>query len=456
MKRIWQVSMVAALALLIGCSATEGPSGPNGPTGTLSAALTAAGPYHDVEYIHVWLVAGGDDCDAEAIDEATVPLEAEFLPDWIIPGAGDAHPFGDALFSGLEPGSYTVCAQPLDGAGEPSMDCAPTSGGAFDVFPGGTTEIALISQCEGDPSGALDAIVALNDPPRIDHLSIEPSKFIDTCEPAHIYVEASDPNNDPLTYEWQILDGPADADYMAEPDGDMLYFKTCTPGTYTLGIIVTDFFGASTGLAFPLHVTLDPYPYEVSVNGGFVGKTLAVMGSTDVSSFYSYGAPDSASANTGLEESDTALAFIYEADDGALSLVIILDETQAGGDTGGGSADVLISGLGNAALAVPSVGDDNPGNDFYTFDAGAGTLGVDWQWSSCCTDGLAITFEDKFVCVDIDVADYTGLGTTWKILSGDGDGGILALEADVLPGDTLRICHCLSPDKNEEPPETNP
>ncbi len=171
---------------------------------------------------------------------------------------------------------------------------------------------------------------------------------------------------------------------------------------------------------------------------------MSLVGPLDIQSFYSYGSPHSASANTGLEQSDTTLLFIYEDAMGMLSLGIINDETVEDGDIGGGSMDLLISGLENTTLIVPSVGDDNPGNDAYSYDAMAGTLEVDWQWSECCTDGLAVTFEEKFICVDIDVASYAGVSSTFKVLSGNVEGDIFELPIEVLPGDTLRICHCLA------------
>ena len=444
MRHFTKLSLLALALAVAGCGVGATGPGDSGPTGSLAAALTSGSLSHDVAYFDIWLVPGGELCEADAIVQATVPLESEYLPNWVEPDAGAMHPFGDALFSGLEPGTYRVCAQPLDEEMLPSEECAFTSDGDFEVFASNTTEVVLISQCVGDPSGALDTAIALNDPPHINLIDIDPSKFILTCEMALITVDASDPNGDELTYEWFVLSTPPDAEYVFEPDGAMLYFKTITEGPYTLGVVVTDPFGAAASLSFPLHATLDGYPYGIFVNGAPMGDVDTLLGPTDIVSFYSYGAPDSASANTGIEQSDTTLVFLYEDPAGAISLSIINDETAADGDMGGGSMDVFLSGLGNATLVVPSVGDDNPGNDSYSYDDIAGTLGVDWEWNECCTDGLAITFEDGLICVDIEVSSYAGVGSTFKVLSGDVEGDIMEKPVEVLPGDILTICHCLA------------
>ena len=147
--------------------------------------------------VHFKVVSQDDDCSGEAVAEATKPLEDEALPVWLQPeGGGEAHPFADTLFT-LPPGEYRVCATPLTANGEPSQECRPAERLAT-VFAEMTTEILLIMQCAGDPSGGLDVIAALNDPPRIDRLDIQPSKFITVCESALITVTADDHQPNPI------------------------------------------------------------------------------------------------------------------------------------------------------------------------------------------------------------------------------------------------------------------
>ncbi len=228
-------------------------------TGTLAIALGADAPVHDVAAIHVKVVAGGADCDAEAIAEQVVPLEEEFLPEHLAMGGN--HPFADALFV-LEPGDYHVCAQPLTEDGDPSEACGLAEGDAT-VVAGATEEIVIWSQCEGDPNGegeggatgGLDVVVGLNSPPRIDVLLIAPSKFIDTCEAAEIIVSASDPNDDPLHFEWAILESPPGSNPMLQFNGDQAAFTTDVGGPYLLEVVVTDGKGGEASLSFPIHVS---------------------------------------------------------------------------------------------------------------------------------------------------------------------------------------------------------
>src|SRR5262249_26895616 len=135
--------------------------------------------------------------------------------------------------------------------GGASTECAPTSGTAT-VFGGSTTEVLLVSQCKGDPNGGLDARTALNDPPQIDRIKIDPSKFVPNCEGATLRVSASDPNGDAIDYTWAIISGPAGA--TLAPSGSSAKFHG-DPGDYTLSVTATDIYGAATSLTFPIHVT---------------------------------------------------------------------------------------------------------------------------------------------------------------------------------------------------------
>ena len=117
------------------------------------------------------------------------------------------HAFADKYFL-LGAGCYDVEVEPLKSDGQPSTKCSIASKQGVTVTDGQTTEILLISQCQGQARGGLDVIATLNHPPRVDGLEFIPSKFISCPNDVTICVDASDPDNDPMRVEWNILSGP--------------------------------------------------------------------------------------------------------------------------------------------------------------------------------------------------------------------------------------------------------
>lgn len=225
----------------------------DGPSGRLAAALSTGSQAHDVTAIHFKVVEGGEPCGSGAIVESIEALQTEGLSAALLaPGAGNAHPFADSLFV-LEPGNYTVCATPLDSNGHPSRECEEAAEDA-EVTEGATTEIVLVSQCDGDPMGGLDAVLALNDPPRIEALDIDESKFITACEQAGLSVTAHDDNGDELDYDWQIVSAPPGAPGSIRGSGSSVTFIPGAPGDYTINLTVDDGLGATVSQSFPMHV----------------------------------------------------------------------------------------------------------------------------------------------------------------------------------------------------------
>jgi streptogramin lyase len=245
------------LLLLAGGTACDGKGDPDqGAIGRLAAALKTSGPTHDVAGVSFVVVQAGQTCDDEPIAKTTASLEEEPLPKHALPaGAGKAHPFADGLFV-LPPGAYKVCATPSKKDGKPSDRCARAETDAS-VMAEATTEVLLVSQCQGDPTGALDAIAALNTPPRITNLKIKDSKFITQCEKAAISVEAMDPNGDALSYAWEIVKAPVAGEGNVVGMGAKATFTPGGPGAYELKVTVTDVFGAKTSLTFPVHVSAE-------------------------------------------------------------------------------------------------------------------------------------------------------------------------------------------------------
>jgi hypothetical protein len=245
-------AVTASAVVAQGCENGARHPGEGLETGTLAAALAVSADAHDVSALDYRVVAAGAPCDAPALGQKTVSLEAEAMPGWLAEGGtGDHHRFGDAFFV-LPPGDYTVCATPVQVDGTASAECGQARG-TFTVVAESTTEGVIYSQCEGDPTGGLDVVTALNDPPRIDDLVYDPTKFIDTCERAEITVSASDPNGDALTYRFELVDGrPGDA---LEATDNVARFSSTRPGKHLVRIEVEDAVGGRTRLEIPVHVS---------------------------------------------------------------------------------------------------------------------------------------------------------------------------------------------------------
>ncbi|MCP4988002.1 MAG: hypothetical protein GY928_18710 [Colwellia sp.] len=124
-------------------------------------------------------------------------------------------------------------------------------------------------------------------------------------------------------------------------------------------------------------------------------------------SYYSYGSPDGASANTGYEEEGNAIMFLAEHNY-ELALFTIID--KPGGSHSTRYTEMAISGFNNAdVIFVDDTGETN-------------SAGFKWRWASCCTDGMIykITDESDFN-IDIEFDGIVGLNDL-KFLSFDPDG----------------------------------
>ena len=247
------IATILSAAFATACANSEDGAGRGEGIGKLSAALTLGeGAAHDVASAHFVVVPSGGSCNDIPIAETTGLIETEALQGNLDPAETEV---GRAFIDGLmvlPPGDYMVCVTPLQSNGLPSAECAPVTG-EVSVSPEITTEVVLISQCDGNPNGGLDVVVGLNDPPLITDLNIGPSKFITTCETASLTVEASDPNGDSLSYDWEIISGPAGG--LLVESGATAQFTPSAAGDYELKVTVYDATGGSTSLSFPVHVS---------------------------------------------------------------------------------------------------------------------------------------------------------------------------------------------------------
>lgn len=152
-------------------------------------------------------------CDDTPVTSGTAGLSPLKLPGGLSTfqdapyDADSAHSFADRYFL-LDAGCYLVDATPLDGDGTPVEECSAVLDKQVVVSDGDTTEILLISQCEGAERGGLDVIGSLNHPPEIDNLTYTPSKFVACPQTVEICVDASDPDSDPMRVDWSVLSGP--------------------------------------------------------------------------------------------------------------------------------------------------------------------------------------------------------------------------------------------------------
>lgn len=211
--KLHYMSFGLALALA-GCLAVNDKSRTEGSqTGETGLAISAAaniGDKTDVALMRYSIdriaCAEGDKIDA-LNRTITVRLEEMMLPGGI-PAFDNsaldqnaAHPFADH-FEVVPAGCYNVNATPLTEEGAQSADCASARAQGVQVLDGNTTEVFLISQCKGTAVGAVDTTVALNQPPTIEQLTYNPSKFITAGDTDVICVTAGDPNGDPVEIDW--------------------------------------------------------------------------------------------------------------------------------------------------------------------------------------------------------------------------------------------------------------
>jgi gliding motility-associated-like protein len=119
-----------------------------------------------------------------------------------------------------------------------------------------------------------------------------------------------------------------------------------------------------------------------SVTQGNFSSPLPFMSSnTSAVNFYNYGNPNNASANTGLEVSETLLLMMYEdLNTGNKSLIMILDDAN---DGTGGNADITFNCLPNSAFVEFS-------DDAGELTGSPPNIAGAFNWSSCCTDGGVI------------------------------------------------------------------
>jgi hypothetical protein len=240
------VAQVGAFASVVlagaGCDQDVWPDpdpGPSATVGYLTAAVPFPGAGRDVTAVRVDIVAGDAACDGTAIASTVIDLAS----------TGE-DPMGSASTGliVLPAGAYKTCATPLAGA-YPSMICARAEA-PVTVVAGQTAEVLLISQCAGNPTGAVGATVALNDPPQISAVSATPGRSITVCDSATLSASAVDPDGDAMTFTWSGAMGTR-----VRPTGSSTAaFSAPAAGDYQVQVVVADARGGQASLSFLMHV----------------------------------------------------------------------------------------------------------------------------------------------------------------------------------------------------------
>lgn len=222
---------------------------PDDGVGSLRAAIEIGPSTHDVTAVRFDLVLADSGCDAPALATLTVPLEAELAPASVLGGETTSHHFASGLFT-VAPGDYRACATPLRADSNASDECAQASELAT-VAAEQATQLTLVSQCRGTPTGGLDVAVAFNDPPQITAVTVTPSTFITVCESASLAVTAEDPNGDALSYDWSVVSGPGGS--LRSSEGSATF--SGGPGDYVLRVAAADTHAAEAAFLVSVHVT---------------------------------------------------------------------------------------------------------------------------------------------------------------------------------------------------------
>ena len=240
---------------LLGCSVLGCSSAPQSvpqiDAGRIGLALAV--PPGDFDVVAVLFEVTNSDGETQS---KVVPLGSGLLPAVVDPDLA-GHRFAD-WFVALNVGPYRVSATPLSSVDpvEPSGGCARVSEQDVTVISGVATELVLVSQCKTTDSGALDTVLVFNAVPFIEELIFSPSKFVCTDEAAVMTLTASDPDDDELSYDWQVSGLPAGAteqSYCLAHRGPTATFSSVVAGRYELTVEVSDSRGGGTRLSFPVY-----------------------------------------------------------------------------------------------------------------------------------------------------------------------------------------------------------
>jgi hypothetical protein len=170
-------------------------------------------------------------------ESSTVPGKIAELQD--APFDKDAaHRISD-LFAVVPAGCYDVTITPLGADDMPSERCGTAKRDGVEVIEGQTTEVLLVSQCQGTDPGALDILAALNHAPEITDLGTPDDADFACGKPVQLCATARDVDSDPLEL---LLEGPDTCEIVADAPAasQRCWTLTCRAGVAPLTLRVFD------------------------------------------------------------------------------------------------------------------------------------------------------------------------------------------------------------------------
>lgn len=246
------IALIAAVSMsLMACSVVDEPDpGPGDTeTGTLNLNIDIIGETDvvgfafEAERVYCPWEAGiaGDRYMPAEVYTAQESLEELYLPGGnpryvnnIYDGQSQHH-FSDTLMN-VSVGCYDITATPLQdqsGSLVASDDCSVARLKGFHAEIDVANEVQLFSQCEGLARTTLDILASLNHPPRVD---IDIQKFTCAGGGVRVCATASDPDNDPIRFDWEQLTGNGLAAVPEAPES----YDPATGETTQCAMIPTD------------------------------------------------------------------------------------------------------------------------------------------------------------------------------------------------------------------------
>lgn len=178
--------------------------------GRVALAVTLPAEERDVSSFAVTIHANGSTRSGPSLEVLELPLTLDGTVGGPLPaGAESSRPFADGIVV-MAAGTYLACAQPQLATGGASQQCALAER-SFTVAAGATVDVLLVSQCQGTPTGAAAVSAALNSPPAILSLDVDPARFVAPCESATLEADVQDPDGDPVTVAWSVVEAPETA-----------------------------------------------------------------------------------------------------------------------------------------------------------------------------------------------------------------------------------------------------
>lgn len=236
--------LLAVCALVASCSGAAGGGDDNA---TLSASLRSGSGVGGFLFIIR--------CDNGYAGDQYVPLHEGRLAD-----KTGAHAYADLFQSIPAPAKCTVAVTPMLDASTPAANCRQTIQ-AFDVTPGGTTEVAMLAQCDGDPAAGGELIPAINYPPAIT--ADVTGKYGCPGNTTIADIVAKDPDGDAVDLSWALRFYDTGGGEITPPPEHLLEVAgmkwSLTPqrevaGRFELSVKATDDHKASRTVIVPIPV----------------------------------------------------------------------------------------------------------------------------------------------------------------------------------------------------------